>query len=81
MAGGETKCCVGSVASTAMEIAITMKAQIVTSTCPVGLQALSRGIFHQTSDVAVVCTLLIVALFQPLPQRIQANSLPSVSNG
>jgi len=40
--------------------------------CIVGLEALLQGLFHQTSDIAiVVSTLLSAALFQPLLKLIQ----------
>jgi hypothetical protein len=46
---------------------------LVYVSCIIAFQALLRGLFHQTSDVAiVVSTLVIAALFQPLRKRIQA---------
>src|SRR5207248_290552 len=46
----------------------------VYASCIVGLQALLRGLFNQTSEVAIVIsTLVIAALFQPLRKRIQAG--------
>jgi hypothetical protein len=42
--------------------------------CIVGLEALLQGLFHQTSDIAiVVSTLLIAALSQPLRKLIQVG--------
>ena len=46
---------------------------VVYAGCIIGLQAFLRGLFNQTSEIAiVVSTLLIFALFQPLRKRIQA---------
>ena len=46
----------------------------VYAVCILGLQALLRRLFNQTSEIAiVVSTLVIAALFQPLRKRIQAG--------
>jgi hypothetical protein len=47
---------------------------LVYAGCIIVMQALLRGLFHQTSDAAiVVSTLVIAALFQPLRRLIQAG--------